>query len=56
MSFSVSPLRGNKLLSTLPRAEMAQLRPWLTRVRWVNGQVLYEAGERIKHVFFVQQF
>ena len=55
MSFSASPLRGNKLLSTLPRAELAQLRPWLTRVRWVNGQGLYEAGERIKHVFFVEQ-
>ena len=55
MSFSVSPLRGNKLLSALPWAELAQLRPWLTRVRWVDGQGLYEAGERIKHVFFVEQ-
>jgi len=33
MSFSVLPLRGNKLLSALPQAELAQLRPWLTRVR-----------------------
>jgi CRP-like cAMP-binding protein len=24
-------------------------------VRWVDGQGLYEAGERIKHVFFVEQ-
>ena len=55
MSSSVSPLRGNKLLSALPRAELAQLRPWLTRVRWVSGQGLYEAGERIEHVFFVEQ-
>ncbi len=55
MSSSVSPLRGNKLLSALPWAELAQLRPWLTRVRWVDGQGLYEAGERIKHVFFVEQ-
>ena len=55
MSFSVSPLRGNKLLSALPRTELAQLRPWLTRVRWVNGQRLYEAGERIAQVFFVEE-
>jgi len=55
MSFSVSPLRGNKLLSALPPAEMSRLHPMLTRVRWVNGQGLHEAGERIEHVFFVEQ-
>ncbi len=55
MSFSVSPLRGNKLLSALPPAEMSRLHPMLTRVRWVSGQVLHEAGERIEHVFFVEQ-
>jgi len=55
MNSSVLPLRGNKLLSALPRTELAQLRPWLTRVRWVNGQGLYKAGERIEHVFFVEQ-
>jgi CRP-like cAMP-binding protein len=55
MSSSISPLRGNKLLSALPPAEMARLRPLLTRVRWVSGQVLHEAGERIEHVFFVEQ-
>ena len=55
MSCSVSPLRGNKLLSALPPAEMSRLHPMLTRVRWVSGQVLHEAGERIEHVFFVEQ-
>ncbi len=55
MSFSVSPLRGNKLLSALPPAEMSRLHPMLTRVRWVNGQGLYEAGERIAQVFFVEE-
>ena len=55
MSFSVSPLRGNKLLSALQPAEMSRLHPMLTRVRWVNGQGLHEAGECIEHVFFVEQ-
>jgi CRP-like cAMP-binding protein len=49
------PPRGNKLLSVLPPAEMARLHPLLTRVRWVNGQGLHEAGERIEQVFFVEQ-
>jgi len=50
-----SPPRDNALLSALPLAEMARLRPLLTPVRWVNGQGLYEVGERIEHVFFVEQ-
>jgi CRP-like cAMP-binding protein len=45
----------NELLSALPSAELSQLRPHLTRVQWVNGQGLHEAGERIEHVFFVEQ-
>ncbi len=46
---------GNILLYALPPAEMSRLHPMLTRVRWVNGQGLHEAGERIEHVFFVEQ-
>ena len=34
---------------------MSRLHPMLTRVHWVSGQVLHEAGERIEHVFFVEQ-
>jgi len=45
----------NELLSALPSAELSQLRPHLTRVQWVNGQGLYEAGEHIDRVFFVEQ-
>ena len=55
MSFPVSPPRGSRLLSALSSAEIAQLHPLLTRVRWVNGQSLHEAGERIEQVFFVEQ-
>ena len=43
------------LLSLLPPDEINQLRPFLTRVQWANGQVLYEVGERIEHVYFVEQ-
>jgi CRP-like cAMP-binding protein len=46
---------GNTLLSALPSAEMSRLHPMLTRVRWVNGQGLHEANERIEHVLFVEQ-
>ena len=49
------PPPGNMLLSALPPAEMARVHPLLTRVRWVNGQSLHEAGERIEQVFFVEQ-
>ena len=46
---------SSALLSLLPPDEINQLRPFLTRVQWVNGQVLHEAGERIEHVYFVEQ-
>ena len=46
---------SNALLSLLPPDEINQLRPFLTRVQWVNGQVLHEVGERIEHVYFVEQ-
>lgn len=52
---SYFPPSGNMLLSAIPPAEMAQLHPLLTRVRWVNGQGLHEASERIEQVFFVEQ-
>ena len=42
------------LLSLLPPGETSRLRLLLTRVRWVSGQVVYEAGERIEHVYFVE--
>ena len=52
----ITPLfSNNELLSMLPPAELTLLRPLLTSVRLISGQTLYEAGERIEHVFFVQQ-
>ena len=55
MNFITSAFSRNDLLSMLPPAELGQLRPLLTRVQLVNGQILYEAGERIEQVFFIEQ-
>ena len=55
MSVTTPPPPANMLLSALPSAEMSRLHPLLTRVRWVNGQALHEASERIEQVFFVEQ-
>ena len=55
MNFQAPTFSRNELLSALPPAELGQLRPHLTRVRWVNGQALHEAGQRIDQVFFVEE-
>ncbi len=51
----IRPTFSNQLLQALPAEEVRRLRPHLTRVRLVNGAVLYQAGDRIEHVFFVEQ-
>ncbi len=43
------------LLSLLPPSEASRLRLLLTRVHWVSGQVLHEAGERIEHVYLIER-
>jgi len=55
MDFHAPAFCKNELLSALPPVELSQLRPFLTRVPWINGQGLHEAGERIEQVFFVEQ-
>ena len=55
MTSQAPPFSRNELLSALPPAELERLRPLLKRVRWVSGQGLYEAGERIDQVFFVEK-
>ena len=58
MDTSLSPTKpmfGNQILQALPGDEVRRLRPHLTRVRLVNGMMLYLAGDRIEHVFFVEQ-
>jgi hypothetical protein len=42
----------NRLLATLPRNEYRRLLPKLKTVSLVLGEVLYEPGDVIKHVYF----
>ena len=55
MEVVAKPFSRNQLLSALPSAELAQIRPYLTRVKWISGQGLYAAGEPIQQVFFVEE-
>ncbi len=45
----------NEILASLPDEDLAELRPHLTRVRLVSGQVLIEPGQPTEHVFFVEE-
>jgi len=45
----------NQILAALPAEELSRIRPLLTRVKLVSAQVLHDAGERIEHVYFVEQ-
>ena len=49
------PAIRNLVLSSMAPADLEELRPRLSRVQLVNGQILHEAGERIEHVYFVEQ-
>jgi CRP-like cAMP-binding protein len=43
---------ANRLLAALPRAAYAHLSPKLEPVTFEFGEVLYESGDRIRHVYF----
>jgi CRP-like cAMP-binding protein len=45
-------IRQNHLLDALPEVELARLLPLLERVPLVLGEVLYESGEQLRHVYF----
>lgn len=42
----------NRILASLPRDEFERLRPRLERVRLTLGQILYGAGDTVRHVYF----
>jgi hypothetical protein len=42
----------NRLLATLPKKEYERLLPDLKRIPLIFGDVLYEPGDIIKHVYF----
>lgn len=46
---------SNRLLAALPQSEWDMLRPHLTRVRLVPGQVVIERGQATEHVFFIEE-
>jgi CRP-like cAMP-binding protein len=45
-------LPANRLLAALPRKEYQRLLPQLRRTALTFGQVLYEPGDTIKHIYF----
>ena len=44
--------RDNHLLAALPTAEFARLAPHLELVSMPLGEVLYESGQQLRHVYF----
>ncbi|CAE6859024.1 Crp/Fnr family transcriptional regulator [Paraburkholderia nemoris] len=44
--------KENHLLSVLPEAERARVEPYLVPVEMPLGQVVYESGDRLDHVYF----
>jgi CRP-like cAMP-binding protein len=44
--------RENHLLSVLPEAERARVAPHLVAVEMPLGQVVYESGDSLRHVYF----
>jgi CRP-like cAMP-binding protein len=51
MPLQIDP-RGNHLLAALPSAEWQRWLPHLEAVELPLGQVLYESGSRLNHVYF----
>src|SRR6202162_2814926 len=47
-----SPSRPNRLLSALPEGELARWLPQLEAIEMPLGQVIYEPGNRLAHVYF----
>lgn len=43
---------GNRLLAQLPAQEYERLAPHLETVSFAPGEVVYESGERLSHIFF----
>jgi CRP-like cAMP-binding protein len=45
--------QNNRLLSALPKQDYERLRPSLEPVHLSRGEILYHAGEAIKHAYFL---
>src|SRR6202007_921250 len=44
--------KANKLLAVLPELEWARIEPHLVEVDLALGEVIYESGGQLEHVFF----
>jgi len=51
-SLTIHGVTVNRLLATLPKNEYKRLQPGLKRISLGFGEVLYEPGDTIKHVYF----
>jgi CRP-like cAMP-binding protein len=49
----IHPFNDNRLLASLPQDEYARLRPLLDPIRLPQGKVLYEAGDTVRHAYFL---
>lgn len=47
-----SEIQANRLLAAMPREAIERLLPDMEKVRLIGGEVLYEAGAELKHVYF----
>jgi CRP-like cAMP-binding protein len=53
MSFTSSwDSTGNRLLNNLPQVELERLLPHSKYIQLSRGEILYELGEAIRHIFF----
>ena len=46
------PLSQNRILAALPREEYERLRSYQKQVHLVQGNILYDAGDHIRHLYF----
>ncbi|CAE6838611.1 hypothetical protein R70006_07000 [Paraburkholderia domus] len=49
---SINQPHDNHLLAVLPEAEWARIGPHVVQVDMPLGQVVYESGDRLDHVYF----
>lgn len=52
MTLSARASTENRLLNTLPKKDYQRLLPQMENVPMTFGDILYEPGERIRHVYF----
>jgi CRP-like cAMP-binding protein len=53
MSDQIRQPTNNRILDALPREDFDRLAPHLEPLDLANGHILYEIGERMKHVYFL---